>query len=263
MPAPSAPRPSAVLASADSAPKLMSETKTGISSRSGLAAAGPDGHRRVHRLAVQHREAVQLRCQHLQVVPRGQLRTGHAHGGDAAVRAGEAVAGQVVDLRDERLLDGVLVRVVEQPVVGRGGRALGAHAAGTRPGRPCRRAPHRPARGRRTCRSARPGCRPTRRCRAGSPSRAHRRSGWRPRPARRPGAHRGAGTAPRRRARLHRGARARDRSRRPPHGRVRPRRDRRVGRPACMCCPFTLPLALAGSGHRTGRTEPRERAGVT
>lgn len=41
VPASSAPRARAAFASCDSAPKLMSETKIGISSRSGLAALGP------------------------------------------------------------------------------------------------------------------------------------------------------------------------------------------------------------------------------
>ena len=130
----------------------------------------------------------------------------------------QAVAGQFVDLGDERFLDGVLVRVVEER--GRRWRRRRARDAwcGTRRGWPCRRAPRRPARGRRTCRSARPGCRRTRRCGAGSPSRARRRSGWHPRPGRPPAVRRGAGTVPRTRAPAHLGARARDRSRPPPRG---------------------------------------------
>ena len=41
VPARSAPRASAIFASSDSAPKLMSDTNIGMSSRSGRAAAGP------------------------------------------------------------------------------------------------------------------------------------------------------------------------------------------------------------------------------
>jgi hypothetical protein len=105
----------------------MSDTKTGMSSRSGRAAAGPDRHRCGDVLVVQPREAVQLRGEDLQVVPLGQLVAGHAHRGDRPVRPGEAVLCQPVDLRDVGLLRGVLVGVVEQPVVGGGDPALRAH----------------------------------------------------------------------------------------------------------------------------------------
>ena len=77
-----------------------------------------DRHRRVDGFVVQPREAVQLRGEDLQVVPLRELVAGHTHGGDGAVRAGQPVLGQPVDLRDVRLLRAVLVRVVEQPVVG-------------------------------------------------------------------------------------------------------------------------------------------------
>ena len=127
MPAPSAPRPSAVLASADSAPKLMSDTKTGICRRNGFAAAGPI----VTDVSTGSSSSIGKRCSCAVSTCRsshvGSSGPGHPHGGDLAVRAGEPVARERVDLRDERLLDGVLVRVVEQPVVGRGHGPLRTH----------------------------------------------------------------------------------------------------------------------------------------
>ena len=77
-----APRASAVFASCDSAPKLMSDTKSGMSRHSGLAAFGPDAHLGADRLVVEQREAVQLRGDELDVVPLRQLVARHAHRGD-------------------------------------------------------------------------------------------------------------------------------------------------------------------------------------
>ena len=124
--------PSAVFASCDSAPKLMSDTKTGMSSHSGLAAFGPDASPRVDRLVVEQREAVQLRGQRTAGRPTSAAR---ARGTPIAATVpcaalSSPLRGQLVDLRDVRLLGGVLVRVVEQPVVGR--RSTAARAASQR-----------------------------------------------------------------------------------------------------------------------------------
>ena len=69
MPASSAPRASAVLASCDSAPKLMSETKIGMSSHSGRSAFGPMHTSVPTALVVEQREAGELRGHELDVVP--------------------------------------------------------------------------------------------------------------------------------------------------------------------------------------------------
>ena len=54
----------------------MSDTKTGMSRRSGRAAAGPIVTAVSTRLVVQPREAVQLRGEDLQVVPLGSWSRG-------------------------------------------------------------------------------------------------------------------------------------------------------------------------------------------
>ena len=105
----------------------MSETKIGISQPERPGGGRADRDRGVDRMVVEHREPGQLGGEDLQVVPRRQLGPRHAHRGDLPVRAGEAAAGEVVDLRDERLLGGVLVRVVEEPVVDRQDAALRPH----------------------------------------------------------------------------------------------------------------------------------------
>ena len=95
--------------------------RPGCRSRSGLAAAGPIVTVGVDRLVVEQREAVQLRGERTAGRPScGSSVAGHAHRGDGR-RAAPArpLRGELVDLRDERLLGGVLVRVVEEPVVGR------------------------------------------------------------------------------------------------------------------------------------------------
>ena len=74
----------------------------------------------------------------------GSSVAGHAHRGDRRRGAvsDSPLRGQLVDLGDERLLDGVQVRVVEEPWSRSEVDALlGAHRCGTRPARPCPRAP--------------------------------------------------------------------------------------------------------------------------
>ena len=96
VPASSAPRASAVLASCDSAPKLMSDTKIGMSSHSGLSALGPM-HTSVPTGSSSSSGACELRGDELDVVPRRQLVARHAHRADRAVMAGlgEPVGGEL------------------------------------------------------------------------------------------------------------------------------------------------------------------------
>ena len=120
MPATSAPRARATLASSDSAPKLMSLTNSGISSRSGSAAPGPmvtsvptgssSSSGRVASWAV----TIWIESHDGKAIAR------HAHRGDRAVMAdlGQSVDRELADLGDEGflgravgILKGALVRV--------------------------------------------------------------------------------------------------------------------------------------------------------
>lgn len=69
MPASSAPFAIAVFASSESAPKLMSETKMGMSSRRGFLALGPITKLGSNLRIILERFRRQLRGKHLNVIP--------------------------------------------------------------------------------------------------------------------------------------------------------------------------------------------------
>ena len=119
VPASSAPRASAILASSLSEPKLMSETKQRDRQPQRLLRPRADDQLGGHRRVVEERQPVELGGDELEVVPARQLGGRHAHGAPRAVVAdlGEPLAGQPLDVGVVRLLGGAVGVLVEAEVV--------------------------------------------------------------------------------------------------------------------------------------------------
>ena len=120
MPASSAPRARATLASHESAPKLMSLTNSGISRRSGFRAFGPITSAVSTGRVVQKRFARELGGQELHVAPSRELGERHAHGGHRPVMSDpvESVPGQFLNVEVEGFLGpAVYVRIQAEVLV--------------------------------------------------------------------------------------------------------------------------------------------------
>ena len=116
MPANSAPLARATLASRDKAPKLMSDTKIGMSRWSGLAADGPTIEIRCHDGIVEQRQRGELGGHELDRVPRRQLLARHPHRCNRPVLPGNPAIGELADETHVRFLRRP-GRILERPLV--------------------------------------------------------------------------------------------------------------------------------------------------